>query len=91
MKKQCPNQEACCLCFQELETAQPLVPGTPGSAAAVAKELGVKMKTVNERATLLNITCNAMINASADFLDQAATQGKRSVGHVDTCLGTTPG
>ena len=61
----------------EMETAQPASPGTPGSAAAVAKELGVKMKTVNERATLLNITCNAMVNASTDFLEQASTHGKR--------------
>ena len=50
--------------------------GVP-SAASVAKELGVKMKTVNERATLLNITTNAMINASSDFVEQASLHGKR--------------
>ena len=62
--------------LQELETVAPASPG-PSAAIAVAKELGVKMKTVNERATLLNITCNAMVNASTDFLEQASTHGKR--------------
>ena len=41
------------------------------------KDLGIKIKTVNERATLLNITCNAMINASAEFLEQCQGNGKR--------------
>ena len=41
------------------------------------KDLGMKIKTVNERATLLNITCNAMINASAEFLEQCQNNGKR--------------
>ena len=45
--------------------------------ANTLKDLGMKIKTVNERATLLNITCNAMINASAEFLDQCQSNGRR--------------
>ena len=63
--------------LSEFETAQPNNLGSPASAASVAKELGIKMKTVNERATLLNITCNAMINASTEFLDHCQLHGKR--------------
>ena len=49
-----------------------------GSKESIStKDLGIKIKTVNERATLLNITCNAMINASAEFLEQCQSNGKR--------------
>ncbi|CAH1233259.1 OSBP [Branchiostoma lanceolatum] len=36
-----------------------------------------KVKAVNERATLFRITSNAMINACADYLDLAQTQGRK--------------
>ena len=44
---------------------------------STVKDLGIKIKTVNERATLLNITCNAMINASSEFLEHCQNNGKR--------------
>jgi len=83
------NRHALQHSLTELETVQqpgasaaagqgsPLPAAAAASAAAVAKELGTKMKMVNERATLLNITCNAMINASSEFLDHCQTHGKR--------------
>ena len=36
-----------------------------------------KVKAVNERATLFKITSNAMINASAEFLDLSQGHGRR--------------
>merc|ERR550519_2537176 len=36
-----------------------------------------KLKILNERATLLKITSNAMINASSEFLELTQTQGKK--------------
>jgi hypothetical protein len=50
---------------------------TPNKDSNSIKDLGIKIKTVNERATLLNITCNAMINASSEFLEQCQNNGKR--------------
>ncbi|XP_070571665.1 oxysterol-binding protein 1-like isoform X2 [Ptychodera flava] len=40
-------------------------------------EASSKIKAVNERATLFRITSNAMINACADYLDLAQTQGRK--------------
>ncbi|XP_002735155.1 oxysterol-binding protein 1-like [Saccoglossus kowalevskii] len=40
-------------------------------------EASTKIKAVNERATLFRITSNAMINACADYLDLAQTQGRK--------------
>lgn len=40
-------------------------------------DLRLRIKTVNERSTLLNITGNAMINASSEFLEHCQNKGKR--------------
>ena len=45
--------------------------------SAMVDDLKSKMKTVNERSTLLNITGNAMINASSEFLEHCQNKGKR--------------
>ena len=46
------------------------------SVSSDSLDLGSKQKAVNERATLFKITSNAMINASAEFLDLC--QGKEN-------------
>lgn len=56
----------------ELETAEnSLGSQSPGN------ELSIKIKAVNERATLFRITSTAMINACNDFLQLAQSQGRK--------------
>ena len=45
--------------------------------STIADDLKSKIKTVNERSTLLSITGNAMINASSEFLEHCQNKGKR--------------
>ncbi|XP_045172406.2 oxysterol-binding protein 1-like isoform X2 [Mercenaria mercenaria] len=42
-----------------------------------APDVSSKTKVINERATMFRITSNAMINACAEFLELAQTDGKR--------------
>ncbi|XP_060582320.1 oxysterol-binding protein 1-like [Ruditapes philippinarum] len=42
-----------------------------------APDVSSKIKVINERATMFRITSNAMINACAEFLELAQTDGKR--------------
>ena len=64
--------------LSELEiSGNPSGQTTPNKDSSAVKDLGIKIKTVNERATLLNITCNAMINASSEFLEHCQNNGKR--------------
>ncbi|XP_054259945.1 oxysterol-binding protein 1-like [Macrosteles quadrilineatus] len=42
-----------------------------------AQDITTKMKAINERATLFRISSNAMINACAEFLDLAQSQGQK--------------
>ena len=47
------------------------------SVSSDSLDLGSKQKAVNERATLFKITSNAMINASAEFLDLCQGNGRK--------------
>ena len=64
--------------LKELEVASKAVLETVSQKdSAIVDDLKSKMKTVNERSTLLNITGNAMINASSEFLEHCQNKGKR--------------
>ena len=51
--------------------------GTGSSVSSDSLDLSSKQKAVNERATLFKITSNAMINASAEFLELSQGHGRK--------------
>ncbi|XP_052270365.1 oxysterol-binding protein 1-like isoform X2 [Dreissena polymorpha] len=72
--------------MEDLNTCNDLI-GKHGSALQRAlteleqldgsQDVSSKVKVINERATMFRITSNAMINACAEFLELASTDGKK--------------
>ncbi|MDR9866162.1 hypothetical protein, partial [Pseudomonas baetica] len=50
---------------------------TEFEASATAGDIGPKVKTINERATLFRITTNAMINACNEFVSMGQSHSKK--------------
>ena len=64
--------------LNELEiTSKSILENVPEKDSSTIDDLKIKIKTVNERSTLLNITGNAMINVSSEFLEHCQKKGKR--------------